>query len=160
MILIDSNARAQNMQEVMTNLSFALDSITREIRTGSDYFCGGVSELPTSGESAMNCPTGSEALSFNEGGQSLTSEASSRRIALRLNNEAIERRLGDGAWVPITSDDIAVHEIRFIVTGVTRSDADSPTVTLYVKGEAGDEEDGTDSEFNVQATVVQQLLDI
>ncbi len=160
MVLIDANARAQSTQEVMTNLSFALDSITREIRTGSDYYCGGVSELPTSGEAAMNCPSGSEGLTFNEGGQSLTEDASSRRIALRLNNESIERRLGDGTWTPITSEDITVHELRFIVTGVTRSDAESPTVTLYIKGEAGSEEDGTESEFSVQTTVVQQLLDI
>ncbi|MCA9354056.1 MAG: prepilin-type N-terminal cleavage/methylation domain-containing protein [Candidatus Kaiserbacteria bacterium] len=37
--LITSNERLQNEQSVMTNLSFALDSMTRELRTGFHYFC-------------------------------------------------------------------------------------------------------------------------
>jgi prepilin-type N-terminal cleavage/methylation domain-containing protein len=39
LVLIASNQRFQNEQSVMTNLSFALDSMTREIRTGTNYYC-------------------------------------------------------------------------------------------------------------------------
>ena len=39
LMLISSNQRLQSEQSVMTNLSFALDSMTREIRTGAAYFC-------------------------------------------------------------------------------------------------------------------------
>lgn len=39
LILIATNQQLQNEQNIMTNLSFALDSMTREIRTGTDYYC-------------------------------------------------------------------------------------------------------------------------
>ena len=39
LILITSNRQLQNEQSVLSNLSFALDSMTREIRTGSNYYC-------------------------------------------------------------------------------------------------------------------------
>jgi prepilin-type N-terminal cleavage/methylation domain-containing protein len=169
MVLIEANARAQNSQTVMTNLSFALDSITREIRTGTDYFCGGYAILPTSGSSISNCVSGDNALSINEGGQSLTENASSRRIGIRLNNGALERRLGNGDgdgnvneaedWIPMTSESVNVTDLRFYVTGATRSDTESPTVTLYVAGTSGEEGD-EQAEFSIQTTVVQQLLDI
>lgn len=39
LMLINSSSQLQNKQSVLTNLSFALDSMTREIRTGTNYFC-------------------------------------------------------------------------------------------------------------------------
>ncbi len=39
LMLIGTNEQLQAEQSVMTNLSFALDSMTREIRTGSHYYC-------------------------------------------------------------------------------------------------------------------------
>lgn len=159
MVLINANAKAQNTQSVLTNISYALDSMTREMRTGSDYFCGQVSALPTSGITTRDCVSGDVAFSFNEGGDSLTGTASSRRIGYRLNAGSIERRLGDGSWAPVTSPDIDVTELRFYSSGTTRGDSVSPTVTLYLKGVAG-ENDGSQGTFNIQTTVVQQLLDI
>jgi len=171
MVLIDANARAQNIQSVMTNVSFALDSMTREIRTGSDYYCGAASALPVSGETISNCMTGGAALSFNEGGQSLTEDTpnDSRRIGIRLNAGTLERRLGNGDgdantnededWAPLTSPDITITDLKFYVSGATRADGESPTATLYIKGSAG-ESDGSEGTFNIQTTVVQQLLDI
>ncbi len=40
LMLIGTNKQLQDEQSVMTNLSFALDSMTREIRTGTRYYCG------------------------------------------------------------------------------------------------------------------------
>jgi prepilin-type N-terminal cleavage/methylation domain-containing protein len=42
LVLIASNQRLQDEQGVMTNLSYAVDSMTRELRTGYGYFCAGV----------------------------------------------------------------------------------------------------------------------
>lgn len=39
LILIANSKQLQKEQGVMTNLSFALDSMTREIRTGTKYYC-------------------------------------------------------------------------------------------------------------------------
>jgi prepilin-type N-terminal cleavage/methylation domain-containing protein len=39
LVLINTSSQLQEKQTVLTNLSFALDSMTREIRTGTNYFC-------------------------------------------------------------------------------------------------------------------------
>lgn len=41
LMLIASNRQLQVEQSIMTNLSFVLDGMTREIRTGKSYFCTG-----------------------------------------------------------------------------------------------------------------------
>lgn len=169
MVLITANSRAQNMQSLMTNMSYTLDSMTREMRTGADYYCAGYASLPVTGSTVSDCAAGTSAVSFNEGGQSLTGGASSRRIAFRLQNGVIERRLGNGDgdsnvneaedWMSVTSDEIVITDLRFYVTGTSRTDVITPAITLYVKGYGG-EDDGSRAEFNVETTIVQHLLDI
>lgn len=160
--LIGANARTQNTQAVMTNISYALDSMTREIRTGTDFYCGTDSSLPVSGGSARDCSSGGPAFSFNEGGVSLTEFTSppSRRIGYRLEDGSIERRLGNGSWAAVTAAEIEITRLRYVVTGSTRGDSVSPTVTVYVAGTAGEANDDSLAGFNIQTTVVQQLLDI
>ena len=101
--------------------------------------------------------------SFKEGGRSLTENLSSHRIAFRLNNGAIERRLSTGSWNAITSPDVIVNKLVFVTTGSGRysiaSDIVSPTVTIYIKGTAGVGDESL-STFDLQTTVVQQLLDL
>jgi prepilin-type N-terminal cleavage/methylation domain-containing protein len=160
MTLIGLNARVQNSQALMTNLSYALDSMTREIRTGTDYYCATPNALPRDGAVTRDCSGGETGLSFNEGGMSITEFASSRRILYRLNGTTIERRLGNGAWLPVTAPSISIDELRFYVTGSARGDAESPTVTVFVSGTTGEANDDSLSQFNIQTSVVQQLLDI
>jgi prepilin-type N-terminal cleavage/methylation domain-containing protein len=171
MVVINANTMAQNTQAVMTNIQYALDGVTREIRTGTDYYCGSVASLPVSGNTVSNCPAGGTALSFNEGGQSLTEGTpnNSRRIALRLSGGELQRRLGNGDgdsdtneeedWEPLTSPNVQIDTLKLFVTGTEKEEGEAPTVTLYIKGNAG-AEDGTESEFNIQTTIVQQLFDI
>ncbi len=162
-VLIEGNSRARNSQSIITNLSFALDSMTREIRTGSDFFCADDYEsLPDDGIEQASCPDGGEAFAFNEGGQSLTEDMGSSRIAYRLNDTTLQRKLGDGSvadWADVTSPDIVIDTLQFYVTGADRADSDTPIVTVYIAGSAGDE-DKTRTGFNIQTTIVQHLLDI
>jgi type II secretory pathway pseudopilin PulG len=165
MALITGSARARNTQSVMTNVSFLLDSMTREIRTGNDYFCGTPASLPTVTAPTVrtqNC-TNATGFSFNEGGRSLTQGLTTRRIAYRLNGTAIEQRIGAGLWYPVTAPEVSITSLRFDATGTDRNDASgrAPTVTIFIKGTGGvAATDGSQGDFNVQATVTQQLLDI
>ena len=92
LVLISSNEQLQKEQSVMTNLSFAIDSMTREIRTGRNYFCdarpnknagANGEKIFQDGEvlnatSTQNCIDGNPSdrdyhgLSFVEGGRSVT----------------------------------------------------------------------------------------
>jgi len=146
----------------MTNLSFALDSMTRDIRTGSDYYCHNSSSLPTSGNASFDCSDGRNAFSFNEGSGSLTSGCSGERIAYRLNVGAggvIERRLCNGSWNRATSDEVRITTLDFVVSGTARGDAYNPLVTIYIEGTVNGIR-STGADFEIQTTVAQQLLDI
>ena len=174
LVLVDASARAQNSQSIITNLSFALDSMTREIRTGSDYFCAVESGfLPVDGAETQDCSSGGIVFSFTEGGRSLTGATpnDSRRIGYRVEKGRLERRLGNGDgtgspnsaldWIAVTSPDIDIETLEFFVTGSERGLADgvTPVVTVYLSGTVGDE-DATRTPFNIQTTIAQRILDI
>lgn len=107
LMLVAANAQLQSEQVVMTNLSFALDSMTREIRTGTDYYCisapnenaNGLTRGIFSNENNLDaaltdnsnaplradCPDGKtqdewllHGLAFSEGGGSITGAAGNR----------------------------------------------------------------------------------
>jgi len=108
--MIASNNQLQAEQSVMTNLSFALDSMTREIRTGSHYYCVAYENANTGangekifqdnhnisgssnlGNKTQDCASGNyettgswpkpyQGLAFIEGGQSITGAPDTRIV--------------------------------------------------------------------------------
>ena len=162
LVLIDANGKQQSMQEVMTNLSFALDSMTREIRTGSFYQCGGVLSDVDNTPTPRDCVSGASSFAFTESGDGLTAGTGSNRIAYGLSNNSIVRRLGTGQWQTITSPEVNITELSFVVTDTVQQisgNLKSPTVTIFVSGTAG-VISGLDSSFDIQTTLTQQLLDL
>jgi len=57
--VINANNKAQSIQSAVTNLNFALESMSRDLRTGTDYDCEtSVQSLPTSQLSSVHvCPS-------------------------------------------------------------------------------------------------------
>lgn len=108
LMLIATNQQLQAKQSVMTNLSFALDSMTREIRTGTSYFCASVSntgaatpvgpgsvkifddngDLTSLKKSTADCKNGNAddsnnkiiGITFIEGGESITGAPEKRIV--------------------------------------------------------------------------------
>lgn len=164
MVLIDANARAQSMQQVMTNISFAIDSMTREIRTGRSFYC---SDSPIDGdldeELVQDCEAGIY-LSIVEGGTSLTGGNDNSRISFRYNEgeQRIERRIGNDEWYAITSPEINVTDMLFYVTDTEtgrNGDDKQASVTIFIDGYAG-ELLSAESSFTLQTTITKRVLDI
>jgi prepilin-type N-terminal cleavage/methylation domain-containing protein len=153
LILIASNRQLQNEQSVLSNLSFALDSMTREIRTGSNYYCAAndSASFGTPGNrifastGSLNLTDGIDAstgdclggnianrnfhgIAFNEGGTSVTAGATSGRIAYFFDrsNGTLSRRLSGQPPESIVSDGIFIREADFYVTGSYRPDGPPP----------------------------------
>ena len=164
LVLIDANAKAQNMQEVMTNVTFALDSMTREIRTGRSFYCSAGDPGSVPGEfEVQDCTSGGSYVSVVEGGESLTGSGNPR-VAYRFNGPegTIERKLGDGSWFPITSSDVTITDAAFYATDTeTGSDGNAiqSNVTVYIEGHAG-ELASVDTTFEIQASIARRILDI
>jgi len=166
LVLISANAKAQNIQAAVGNVQFALDSMSREIRTGFAYYCSTSASTNVTGgfEQTNDCDKGVY-LSIIEGGDSLTSSASNNRLAYRYNSgsRSIERRIGSGSWLPLTDPTVTIDEMHFSVNdSKTRTQDTSiiqPNVTIYIKGSiAGISE--TDASFTLQTTVTKRVLDL
>lgn len=181
LVLIAGNQKLQNEQAVMSNLAFALDSMTREIRTGYNYYCAGRPSYASGGAEAIfdvsdsqeaigsntnNCPTGRsggdnlQGVSFFEGGNSIT--AADQRILYFYDStdKTIKRRVGDAAARSVISSGLEITDAEFFVTGAAPLDpsgnTEQPTVTIYIEAK----EVGDDKKYYLQTTVTQRVLDL
>lgn len=162
LVLIDANAKAQNMQQVMTNLSFALDNIAREVRTGRGLYCSSSDIDPDLDPEATNDCTSGTYLSIVEGGESLTSGETSARITFRYDEDqqSIDRRVADGPWYAITSANVTITDMFFYVADSTvDGDDKQANVTIYISGHAGGLPT-VDASFEVETTVARRVLDV
>ncbi len=166
LVLIDANAKAQALSSAMTNITFALDSMTRNLRTGSNFYCTSAASINTTLpnlNSVQNCAGGNTAVVFTPG---LDSTA---RIAYRLNGTTIEQRIDrgsvEGSWVPITSNQVPVGvtitTLRFVVEGVAdtgSNNAEQPRASFLVRGYA---QNGlsANTQFEIQSRITQRILD-
>lgn len=144
LVLVATSNQLQQDQNIMVNLSFALDSMTREIRTGTNYYCetsndyasGGPNNIFDDGNDLddiyltgpspgpLDCVGGKSnagwalhGLSFEEAGNSITEGADRIVYFHDADTGQILRRIATGAAAPITSSNIYIHDVDFFVTG-------------------------------------------
>lgn len=165
--LIGASKGVQSEQSVMTTLTFVLDSMTREIRTGNNYYCNTrlvLAGSPAATTTVLDCSSGSNGLSFIEAGTSLTTGASSKRIAYYYDSSSstrrtIMRKVGGATPQSIVSDGIQITNAQFFVTGTARlgtgTNINQPTVTIVLEAT-----DDTGATTTLQTTVTQRELDI
>lgn len=188
LILINTNQQLQTEQSVMTNLSFALDTMTREIRTGYNYFCqasqndtgpgaifnaGNFTAHESLGLSVNDCASGRspqshryQGISFFEGGNSLTGSSGERRIMYfyDADEKTILRRVGNQVPQSIISSGLVIQNAEFYVTGSAgleasgNTDTEQPSVTIYI--EAQEVDDPAEKTYYLQTTVTQRTLDL
>ncbi|MCB9818703.1 type II secretion system protein [Candidatus Nomurabacteria bacterium] len=164
LVLINANAKAQNTQESVSNIQFALDSMARELRTGFAFYCSSGTETTGDADTHQGCNKGTY-LSIIEGGKSLTDGDNNRRIAYRFNSSsgAIERKIGTGSWVRLTNPTVDITNMHFNVSNTARKEDDGnllqPNVTIFIEGEvAGIGQTG--SGFMLQTTITKRVLDL
>jgi prepilin-type N-terminal cleavage/methylation domain-containing protein len=185
LVLIGTNEQLQGEQSVMTNLSFALDSMTREIRTGTEYYCyttnntGGNNNLINDNndidqvldDRTDDCSNGNNAsqnyhgLAFKEGGDSITEDDDRILYYFEKQNDEdvgqIYRRVGAGTAQSILADGIGIRNLEFFVTGsASLEDGDQyqPTVTVLI--EAVDLADPNSKVYRLQTTITQRTFDL
>ncbi len=167
LVLITGNARVVGEQTSLTTLSFALDSITREIRTGSEYYCDtatqvGSAAVYNSVTAVRNCTTGDVGFSFREAGESITGGVGAKRIAYYFSNGTLWRKVGANAAEPIVTNDVRITNARFVVTGAsplgTSTEMVQPTVSILLEAQSSSSDSG--KVFTLQSTVTQRSLDL
>lgn len=136
--VVDVNRKSQSLTTVMNNLNFALESITRSIKTG---------ELQTINGSFT-------AISLvDQDGQNI-------RYAFNTNGEGvgqITRQVNSGDLVPITSSQMDVENVIFRV--FDGSNNRQPRVLMIIEGKVSVGTKVT-SDFSIQTSVSQRELDL
>lgn len=185
LVLIASNQKLQGEQSVMTNLAFAMDSMTREIRTGTNYYCdeaidysqfgpnnvfdAGNNIDTIRGTSTNSCEGGVvgnnvtlQGVSFIEAGDSITGATNSRILYFfaSTTEKMIMRKVGAGTPQPIISSGLEIVDAEFFVSGAPplngNTDFYQPTVTIHIRAK----EIGNTKEYFLQTTVTQRTLDL
>lgn len=167
LVLISGNSRVVGEQTSLTSLSFALDSMTREIRTGSEYFCDTATQVASAAvynsvTAVQNCINGDTGFSFREAGESITGGSGAKRIAYYFSNNTLWRKVGSSAAEPIVTNDVRIINARFVVTGAsplgTSTEIVQPTVSILLEAQSSTSDSG--KTFTLQSTVTQRSLDL
>jgi prepilin-type N-terminal cleavage/methylation domain-containing protein len=160
--LVEANSRAQAINSVINNLNAAVEDMSRTLRVGSVYHCETSSTPPpaTTLATAKDCASGGGLLLAFESSTGDTNDVNDQ-VVYRLNGTQLERSLASGAngtFVSMTAPEVTIEEMSFYVIGAARGDGIQPRVLMHIKGSA--KVPGGTTTFNVQASVVQRLLDI
>lgn len=152
--IMDANRKSQALKSSINNLAFALENMSRQIRSGSNYHCG-VGALTA----AIDCPAGGTQIAFEKYGGS--SSNADDQVVYRHAGTRIERSVDGGAtYLPITSPEVIVEDLTFYVVGALPEDFPKlqPKVVMTLRGYAGDTE-RTRTEVKLQTMITSRLLD-
>lgn len=153
--LVSENKRAQALNSVITDLNFTLESMARTIRTGYDYGCGF--------SAGNDCPSGDTRFQ-------VTAVINDQEYRVRYRYRQLQGRgfierqlspIGGGSgqsWTQITSSNVDIEEFDFFVFGADGTDQFQPRVMIALSGTAIEIEE--DSDFSIQTTVTQRVIDL
>jgi prepilin-type N-terminal cleavage/methylation domain-containing protein len=157
--VIDSNNKARSIKTAINNISFALEGISKDMRMGTDYACGGGGNTVEE-----DCTGGVDTISFK------SSKAGNPYVYYRFNtaNSQVESCISsagtgacDGSYSPLTSSELTLDSVKFYVLGVTHSKDPAvtrtqPRVIIVIKGTAGNKNKvKTQTTFDLQTGISQ-----
>jgi prepilin-type N-terminal cleavage/methylation domain-containing protein len=163
--LSEADIRAEALNTTINNLSAALDSMSRTIRTGTQYDCGGTAGTndctASPGESEFGLlPQGGSAdtvycLSSPSSNicSGVTTCSSGSCSILRSTDGGLT-----GTWLPMTAPEVNITNLSFYVVGSSPSDTLQPKVTMLVSGYVAISS-GQQSVFNLETSVTQRIYD-
>ena len=154
--VVDANRKARALESLMDNLGFAIENMSKSIRTGSTYHCSNSGNIAT----PRDCSNGDEFFAFEASDGS--DATSNDQVVFRLNGNQIERSTDGGSnYFSITSPSITIDSVdglQFYVVGANPNDNKQPKVIMVIKGQAGTKAKEI-SRFEVQTTISQRVVD-
>lgn len=141
--LVNGNRKAQALSSVVSNLNISLESMIRDIRTGTDYSITG-----SAGKNVItftNSDSNTTVYSLVDG-VGCTSCVIHKSITGSVNFD------GD-----ITAPEVTISALSMVSRGIPSGDGLQPEVLFLVKGTAGDARYA--SPFNIQTLISQRVLD-
>jgi len=158
--IVEANKKTHTLKSVMTNLDFALESMVRNIRVGTNYAC-----LDSSGSLlAGDCPGGANGISFTSNITNDLIPGSNLQFEYTFGQDAngvgrVYRKVvgQDSSPIAITAKEINITDMRFFIVGSVAGDNKQPKVVILIRGYAGAGD--TKSDFNIETTVTERSID-
>ena len=152
LISLNNAARkARSVRLVVDNVDAAIDSMSRNIRMGSEFHCG--CEVDPAQYSVLkDCDAPMDAQ--GGGGDACFAFQSQRgeKIVYQLTSGHIQRSNDGGAtFLDLTAPEITINSLRFFVYGTTINE-DQPVVTMLIRGVA-QLTTKTSTDFDIQTTI-------
>lgn len=172
-----THRKTQTMRSVVDNLSFVMEDMARSLRLADSIFCSQNSVAPNSaldissgGQTAVSCPNGGNIIAF-EPYWNYDLNTPDNQVIYYINDangigtifkKSAENMdwTSDDLFIPITPAeiDIDISKSGFWVTGAEdETPALQPKVTIVLVGTV--RLGNASTEFNLQTTVSQRLLD-
>ena len=154
--------KSQDIRSIIDNLSFVMEDMSKNLRTGSDYHCiddGDINPTP---------PVAPHDCSINGKGISFKSSSGDQWVYVIFNDGTIEKSVAGGAaetFTTITSPEVKIDSASsFLVTGALPPNSDGsgdhqqPFVTIKLVGKITSK--GVDTPFTLQTSISQRSVDI
>ncbi len=156
-MVLDRKARITN--DVVNNLSFAVDSMSRTIRTGSQYRCGGQAASP-------NCwsPTAprSSFTFLDDRGREVTYYQMANG-SIGVCALAVGAVCSDSVATALTDSRVVIQNMKFYVRGVGTDPGNNyiqPHVIFVLKGYMKPDPTSANIDFTIQTMASQRLIEI
>ncbi len=147
--LVDIDRRTRTQSDLVNNMTFVMNSMVSNIRTGSGYHCVTSSET--------SCTT----FGFTDSSGCATTYTYSNSGISEAQSGSDSQGNACTNTGELTDPALVITGMNFITTGVNNSPGDyvQPQVIIYLSGSmtAGS---GVTSTFNVQTTAVQRGIDL
>lgn len=134
----DTAKKAQALRSAMDNVNFAMESMTRSLRMGTDYTCvtfGSSVSLPASANA--DCPlstSGGGAIVFTPPNATPARNAAFRVVARSDGSGTFVLQRCVPGCVDLVSSDVDIQKLVFYVDGSSISDKIQPSVYIVMKG--------------------------
>lgn len=146
------HTKSQDMRSIIDNLSFIMEDVSRNLRTGRDYRCA-ASDSTTNAD----CLGGGNTVFFTE-------VVTSNRWGYRISGIKIEKSTDGGAnWVQLNNVDevnLDSSNSNFIVSGSLPPPGDTRQPFVIIKLSGSIDYKDINTPFSLQTSVSQRLIDI
>ena len=155
--------KGRDMRSIMDNLSFVMEDMSRNIRTGYSYHClvEGEDSLPTSSMTTPKSCGSGWGIAFESATGDI--DENDDQWVYYINNgkifKSIQGPSNMSTFFQLTPDEINIDPASsFTVIGAPVADSQQPFVTIKLVGEITFK--GVDTPFSLQTSISQRVVDI
>ena len=156
--------KAEGINSAVNNLSAAIDSMSRSVRTGANYHCG-ASGTVTATQDCVALPQPFFSYLAYDGSQvtyclsSPGTNTCNSSTACGVGSCTILRSINNGAYAALTAPEVNIKFLGFYVVGSTVGDAVQPKMSVLVSGSVPVTAN-VSSTFNIQTSIAQRIFDL